>query len=416
MAYFDANATVGVSPLARTVYAASCAELWGNPASLHFEGRRASGVLDLARARLAQLLGTSSHHLVFTSGATESLNGLMAYWAREPEHHLIITATDHSAAFESAAYNFQGRLTILPVDSSGLLDSDALHKALRRLGPRALFSLQTAHQETGVLQNHLPISKLCGEFGARLHLDISQKICKDPLPKLHLADAFSFSAHKLGGPKGVGVLGLSADLSSLKLSLGGPQQNGHRAGTEDVAGATSMLVAMAEQLENGLLPDFPQQAALLKKNCTHTLYRCLENLGGHISKPKSSTLAAWKAHQAYLETGLQKSLAAEVVGLAAPRLANTSCLLLPHSHGTRWAQTLSTLGFCVSVGSACSQTSNASRALAAMGFQNDSATRTVRVSAPWNAKEEDYRALLKAFKKVNQTLLSPASFSELIEL
>lgn len=224
-------------------------ELFGNPSSNHTAGERASDALDLAREQIATLLGCSVDETVMTGCGSEAINtalfGVLA--ARGFTGHIIVSAIEHAAVLQ-AANALAGRgvdVTVLPVTSSGHVEPAAVAQALR--GDTVLVSVMHANNETGTIQPVEDVTRLVHAHGALTHIDAVQTAGK--LPVGHLAaDLVSVSAHKFGGPKGVGALKVASHVELEPLLHGGGQERGRRAGTENTPGILGMGAAASAAL------------------------------------------------------------------------------------------------------------------------------------------------------------------------
>ncbi|MFI7208978.1 cysteine desulfurase family protein [Micromonospora aurantiaca (nom. illeg.)] len=244
----DYNATAPVRPEA----AAAMIEALrtpGNASSPHAPGRRASAVVQLGRSRLAELLGCAPSELVFTSGATEA-NNLALRIAAPDAGQIVVSAVEHPAVLEAArqvASDQQCELSIIGVDRDGKLRVDELRLALSS-PRRALVSIMAANNETGVLNDLKEIAELTHAAGGLLHSDATQFVGRLPLDVSTVeVDLLSLSAHKFGGPQGVGALFIRRGLPIRHRPLvrGGGQERGWRAGTLNVAGISGMGAAAA---------------------------------------------------------------------------------------------------------------------------------------------------------------------------
>ncbi len=372
MPYFDHNATTPLAAVAREVWLRAQDEAWQNPSSPHRAAAQVKIRLDAAREKFAILLGDDAGRYVFTSGATEAANLVLAWWARTlPADALIaVNPTEHPCVLEPARAFFGDRIRWLALDSTGVLDVAALKKC-HLIGDTkdrvAAVVVMAANNETGVLQPWAEIAAACREAGAACLCDASQWLGKLPAGGIG-GDGFVIaSAHKFGGPKGVGLLKLAPQSEGLRGQLGGGQEHGHRGGTEDFPGIAAMGAALA---------DAEQKKVFLET----------ERLGWREEFERAVGLAV---------PGVR------VVAAGADRLWNTVALLMPFAENTRWVARLDKRGFQVSTGSACATgKAGPSRVLAALGFDAAEAKRVVRVSAGWETTAADWRALAAAMAEV----------------
>lgn len=246
--YLDHNATTPLDPLVLEAMLPYLSELFGNPSSVHSFGREARRALEEARETIARLIGADEKEaLVFTSGGTEADNFAIkgaAYAHRERGRHLITSAVEHPAVLETLRHlSREGfDVTLLPVDPEGLLDLEALERALRQ--DTILISLMHANNETGVLFPLAEVARIAKERGILFHTDAVQSFGKVPIDVKALGvDLLSLSAHKLYGPKGVGALYIRPGLKLLPLHHGGHQERERRGGTVNVAGAVGFAGA-----------------------------------------------------------------------------------------------------------------------------------------------------------------------------
>ena len=242
--YFDYNATTPVHPEVAEAMAEALAEGFGNPSSMHAAGRRVRAMLDSARGHLAALLGCEATEIVFTSGATEANNYIMrGFGAAYPDSTVVVSSIDHHSVIETAnALEREGRSVVrLDVDADALPDFEAV-RALAAAG-RTLFTTSLANGETGHIA---PAARWRDAVGpdSFLHWDAAQAVGRIPLPPAGTSDFLSLSAHKFGGPKGTGAAVVHSERFG-PLLFGGPQEDGLRAGTENVAGIVGMGAAAA---------------------------------------------------------------------------------------------------------------------------------------------------------------------------
>ncbi|WP_426957330.1 cysteine desulfurase family protein [Muricoccus radiodurans] len=357
--YLDANATEPLRPEARAA-ALAAMDLLGNPSSVHAEGRAARRVLEEARAKVAARFGAAPREVVFTSGGTEA--SALAITALRRGRRLLVGATEHPAVMRAA----EGA-QILPVRRDGTLDLPSLEAALAA-GPPALVCLMVANNETGVIHPVAKAATLCHRHGALLHLDGVQAAGRIALSLHDLgADTLAISGHKLGGPKGAGALLLRAGLDLTPLIPGGGQERGRRGGTEALP-AIAGLGAAAEAAD-------PLGAARL----------------------------------APLRDAIETRLGLPVAGVGAPRLPNTSCLILPGAAAETQVIALDLAGIRVSAGAACSSGRVArSPVLDAMGL-GEAAGHAIRVSLPWNAPPDTVDRFLAAHGAMRARLSRPAA-------
>ena len=353
--YLDANATELMRPEAIAAMAEAMA-LPGNPSSVHAEGRAARRILEEAREAIAVRLGGRGRDLVFTSGGTEA--NALAIRGLAAGRRVLVGATEHPAVLAAAGSEAE----VIPVLADGTLDLAALDAALKAGGP-ALVAMMAANNETGVLHPVGAIAALCRAHGALLHLDAVQMPGRLPFA-LGPADSMALSAHKLGGPKGVGALLLRPGLDPAPLLTGGGQESGRRGGTEALPAIAGFAAAIA----------------------------C----------PQPEGLAALRDA---IEAGV-KALALEAIipGSTAPRLPNTTNLILPGVAAETQVIALDLAGVAVSAGAACSSGKvRQSHVLAAMGYGADAAC-AIRVSLPWNAPPETPTRFLAAWGAMREKL------------
>lgn len=362
--YFDNNATTQVDPLVVEAMLPYLTELYGNPSSGCRLGKLAANAVTRAREQVAALLGCEPGELIFTSGGTESLHTAIASALQmNPERrHIVTTAVEHSAVHKACeALGKQGyEITWLGVDEHGALDLAALESALRP--DTALLTVMAANNETGVLFPVEKIGEIARAKGVLFHTDAVQAVGKIPF---RLADtkitSLSLSGHKLHGPKGVGALYVNRRAGFHPLLLGGGQENGRRAGTENVAG----IVGLGKAAELA--------AQFLQREATEV-----------------------KALRDTFENGvLERISGVQVNGGSSPRLPNTSNLFFEGVEAETALLLLERARICASAGSACAAGSlQPSAVLLAMGFTNARARGSLRFSfSRLNTLEEIEKAL-----------------------
>ncbi|MGY8652755.1 MAG: cysteine desulfurase family protein [Verrucomicrobiia bacterium] len=378
MNYFDYNATTPVLPEARAAWLDATERFVGNPSSLHRMGARADRALTEAREQMAEFLGCHALDVVWTSSATESNNMAVAHYAGSlpPESEIWISAIEHPCVLESARRYFPGRHRIIPVGREGAVDSQWLADELKSDRP-GMVAVMAANNETGVLQPWREVLALCRAQGVPFFCDAAQWVGKLPSKGLGECDFVSGCAHKFGGPKGAGFLKVPAKGGVGSLLVGGSQEEGRRAGTENVAGVISMVAALA--------------------------LRELQLTGEGVA-------AKLVLREAFEEKVLAALPGSEIVGGGEDRLWNTVSALMPEADcRQRWVVKLDKAGFAVSTGSACASGKEASsHVLAAMGRDASEASRVLRFSGGWETRAEDWEDLLAALVAVNETIQEPA--------
>jgi cysteine desulfurase len=370
--YFDHNATTPMLPQARDAWLEAVDQFIGNPSSPHRVGARADTALSSARQQLAACLGCDPLDLTWTSGATESNNTVMHHFARTlpAGAEAWVSAIEHPCVLESARFYFGARLRLIPAAHGGVVDLDWLAHELADRRP-GLVAAMAANNETGVLQPWREALAMCRQYGVPFFCDAAQWVGKLPAQGLGECDFVSGAAHKFGGPRGVGFLKCPAKGRIEPLLRGGPQEEGRRAGTENVAGVLAMMAALGVR-----------EAALAA--------------GEH--KPR----ARWR--ERFEQQMLATLPGSVVVGAGQPRLWNTVSALMPQSDSQqRWVVKLDKAGFAVSTGSACSSgKEEPSHVLAAMRYAPAEAGRVLRFSSGWETTEAEWHALSDALVKVNE--------------
>jgi cysteine desulfurase len=360
--YLDWNAT---APLRREARAAMLAALdvAGNPSSPHAEGRRARAIVEDARERVAALVGAKPAEVVFTSGGTEANNAVLAAgWDA-----VLVSGVEHDSVL-APARGCGARLIDIPVGSDGIARHDVLAGRMPQLGnARALVSLQMANNETGALQSVADVAVLAREHALAVHSDAVQAAGRVPIDMRALGvDYLALSAHKLGGPKGVGALVIRDGAGLPAFITGGGQERRRRAGTENVA-AIAGFGAAAEAARHDLA-QIEQVRALRDR---------LEAEAREIT-PEAVVIAA-----------------------DADRLPNTTSLALPGASAETLVIGLDLEGIAVSAGAACSSGKvGASHVLAAMGLAPDIARAAIRVSLGPSSTERDIAAFLNAWDRI----------------
>lgn len=372
--YLDWNATTPLRPEARAALAAAW-DISGNPSSVHSEGRKARRLVEEARAAIAAAVSARSEGVVFSSGGTEAnalaLTPGLRRAAGLPVQRLLVSAIEHASVLAGGRFLAEAIGTIA-VTPSGLLDLGDLRAKLDG-GPPALVSVMLANNETGAVQPVAEAADIVHAAGGLLHVDAIQAFGKIPFDfNSTKADLVTLSAHKIGGPKGVGVVVLADGVQGLEpLLRGGGQEHGRRAGTENVAGI-SAFGAAAKAAMASLAVDAARVRGL----------------------------------QDRLEVGLSQTPGMIVFSQAVQRLPNTTLFTVPGLKAETAVIGFDLDGIAVSSGSACSSGKvQPSHVLAAMGLGRDLAQGAVRLSLGWSTSEADIDFALKAWRKLANTLL-----------
>jgi cysteine desulfurase len=379
--YLDWNATTPLRPQARAAMAAAW-DLPGNPSSVHAEGRQARRVVEDARAAVAGAIGADPRNVVFTSGGTEAnMLALAPGLVRprgQPVGRLIVSAVEHPSVLTGGRFAAD-QVQVLGVDRNGIVDSKAL-EALLADGPPALVSVMLANNESGALQPITEIAGLVHQSGGLLHVDAVQALGKIAFDINNLdADLVTLSAHKIGGPKGIGALILAAGVAGLQPDLrGGGQELGRRAGTENVAGIAGFGAAV--QAARDALDRMEKVARLRHR----------------------------------LEEGLRQTSGGVIFAQDVPRLPNTTLFGVPGLRAETAVIGFDLEGIAVSSGSACSSGKvQPSHVLEAMGYGPDLTRAAVRLSLGWSTTEADVDRCLEAWRKLAGALLKHSDETQL---
>tara|TARA_B100000315_G_scaffold143783_1_gene132809 strand:+ start:2472 stop:3596 length:1125 start_codon:yes stop_codon:yes gene_type:complete len=336
--YFDHNATTPVAATVADAIAGALA-LTGNASSVHTAGRRARQMVEEAREKVAELVGASPAQIVFTGSGTEANNLVLSGTA---SRHILASAVEHDSVL-AAADNIEQ----MPVDGDGVIDVAALAARLSDLDGQALVSVMLANNETGVIEPVAEIARIAKEHGALVHTDAVQALGKINVDWTDLGvDFMSLSAHKIGGPQGVGALVINEEIPLQSLIKGGGQERSRRAGTENVPGIVG----------------FGAAAKLAATNLDE-----IEEI---------------KTLRDHLESGIRTIAPDTVVfGESVDRLPNTTCLSMPNVSSETQVMKFDLTGIMVSAGSACSSGKvQASHVLKAMDVVEEFASTAIRIS------------------------------------
>ena len=374
--YFDHNAT---TPVDAAVIEAICRVLssnFGNASSVHYFGQQAKGVLDEARSSVARLIGGEPSEIVFTSGGTEADNFALRGVAEAAEptgrRHLISAGIEHEAVLNTLkALGRRGwKVTLLPVDATGIVSADALRGAMT--DDTALVSIMHANNEVGTVQPIPELAQIARSRGAVFHTDAVQSVGKIPVDVKALGvDLLSLSAHKFYGPKGAGALWIRRGTRVTSILTGGKHERNRRAGTENV----------------------PAVAGL-----------------GTAAQLAVSKLGAEQTRMAALRDRLEEAVLACVPGTAIngarePRVPNTTNISFENIEAESLLIALDLEGIAVSTGSACSSgTLEPSHVLRAMGLPTHRTQNSIRISLGSGNTEKEVEYFLDKLPKVVEKL------------
>jgi cysteine desulfurase len=370
--YLDHNATTPLDPrVADAMHAA--ASVYGNPSSIHEEGRAARDLVESARRKVAVALGADPGEVLFTSGGTESdLLGIVGLYRLAAGSgrpgRILVPPIEHPAALGAARWLEEERgaeVRFLRVDGDGRLDPDEVAVAAR--DGAAILAIALANHELGTLQEVAALARVARDAGALVHCDAVQGFGKLPLRAARLGvDALAVSAHKASGPKGVGALWVRRGLDLGPLFPGGHQERGRRPGTESVLGAVGLGVAADLAVSEGIAAQ-PAVAALAAK----------------------------------LEEGVLDIPGARIHGSGAPRVPGTVNAGFAGAPGELVVQALDLHGIAASTGAACtSGVVEASPVLLALGLGSERAAEGVRLSLGRQSAAADIEALLEVLPAI----------------
>lgn len=362
--YLDYNASGLVRPEVQEIMAKALADN-GNPSAVHAAGRRARARIETARAQVADLVGADPTAVVFGSGGTEANAQAIVSALAAGFERLIVGATEHPCVAEAAAVSGKP-VEVLPVDADGVVDLDWLAQAMARPG-RAVVAIHHANNESGVIQPIEAAAEMVRAAAGWLHVDAIQSAGKIVVDMGALdADTLTLSAHKLGGPQGVGALVSKEGVPIVRTLHGAGQERGLRAGTENVPGISGFGVAA---------------------DCA------------------ARDLPLAEAHKAWRDAAeaVVAAAGATVIGGAVRRLPNTLFMAVADWDSPQQLITLDLQGVMVSAGSACSSgKTKPSKAISAMGL-DALATGGVRVSGGWGTVQDDWSRFAEAWSSAYQT-------------
>ncbi len=372
--YLDYNATAPLRAEAREAMVAALGEV-GNASSIHAEGRAARQRVEAARGAVAGLVGGDAKLVTFTGGGTEANNTVLTHaWSFRGQPHranfLLVSAVEHVSVLAGGRFD-AAKIRSIPVDGNGLVQLDALRRMLEAMAAeeaRPLVSVMLANNETGVIQPVAEIARLAHEAGAVVHTDAIQAAGRIPVDIGALGvDVLTLSAHKIGGPQGVGAfVRAHEDLTFGPLLIGGGQEKRLRAGTENVAAIAGFGAAAA---------------------------------AAAVDPASTKVWEGWR--DAIRDTISSSGAAATVFGAGAPRLPQTLCIGIDGIPAETLVIALDLEGVSVSSGSACSSGKVApSHVLAAMGAPPDVAKTAIRLSLGWQTDEASLDLFATRWRRV----------------
>ena len=365
--YFDYNASTPLDPRVKQAMLETM-DIYGNPSSIHAEGRRARGLVDEARISVSKLLSCDHRRIVFTSGGTEANNLAILGSARASSQrgkHVITSSIEHSsvknACFQLTKEGFE--VTYVPPRSNGVLDPDQVQNAIRP--DTVLITIMLANNEIGTIQPIAEIASIAKSKNILMHTDAIQAVGKIPVNVGALGcDLLSVSGHKIYGPKGVGALYYSNAVELAPLLRGGSHERGLRPGTENVAGIHGLGVAAHLFMTEGL-PDLLPLRNRLEEGLSRTTF--------------------------------------QIVCADAPRLPNTTNFYAPHWPGESMVMAFDLSGIAVSNGSACSSgVIEPSHVIFALGYNEAVARSVIRVSSGKFTTLEEVDALLRVIVDLSE--------------
>lgn len=378
--YLDNNATTRLDEAVLEAMMPYLTQYYGNPSSMHTFGGQVGRAVSEARAKIASLLGAETTEIILTSCGTEADNAaIRAALAAQPnKRHIVTTQVEHPAVL-NLCKQLEGQgytVTYLSVNSKGQLDLDEVDAAIT--GGTALVSVMYANNETGVIFPIEQIGQIAKEKGATFHVDAVQAVGKIPLNmKNSTIDLLALSGHKLHGPKGIGALYVRKGVRFRPLLIGGHQERGRRAGTENVPGIIAL--GKAAELAEAHLQNIAQERKLRDR----------------------------------LEAGLLAAIPeCQVNGHTKERLPNTTNIGFKYIEGEAILLSLNQYGICASSGSACTSGSlEPSHVLRAMGLPYSVLHGSIRFSLSRYTTEAEVDQVIAVMPGIIERLRAMSPFS-----
>lgn len=357
--YLDYNATCPIFPDAIDAAAKAMAHT-GNASSIHADGRAARKIVEDAREQVAKLAGVRAAQVIFNSGATEGNNTILSGFA---DKLVLVSPVEHPSVMEATPTTTE----FLPLKNDGTIDLDKFEVVMETSEP-ALVAVQLVNSETGIIQPVADIARIAKAKGALVLCDAVQAAGRIAIDFKSLGvDYLTLSAHKFGGPQGIGALIFREGLQMPKFMRGGGQEKRQRAGTENVAAIAGFGAASVRALGN--LAAYQSRCQALQSKLESALRACANDL--------------------------------IIVGANAPRVANTTDVILPNASAETQLMAMDLEGVAVSSGSACSSgTFKPSHVLAAMGYNADEAKSALRFSYGWATTDADIDEAANAYARM----------------
>lgn len=382
--YLDSGATTQVDELVLKKMIPYYTQKYGNPSSEHSKGLEAKEALEDARKTIAKAINASPEEIIFTSGGTESNNFAIkgiAFANRDKGNHIIVSNVEHKCIMNACKWlETQGfEVTYLPVDRKGFIQPDVLEAAIN--DKTILFSVIHGNNEIGTIQEMKALGTICKKNNVHFHTDACQSFTKAELDvqKFYL-DLVTLNAHKINGPKGVGALYIKKGTKITPLLHGGGQENGERAGTENIPG----IVGFSEATKIAMNPKHRRKMTQLRDTFINQILQ----------------IPGTKLNGA---SGDQ-------------RLCNNMNILFENVDGDLLSENLDKHSLCTSKASACStHTTEPSYVLMAIGLSGDDANRSVRFSLSRLSSEEDIKKALAKLPKIIASARKKGFFDKLAE-
>ena len=365
--YLDYNATAPIRPEVIAIMTEAMKSAH-NASSVHYAGRAGRKYVEQAREYVAELVNLPTPQIIFNSGATEGNNTVLHYFTESyPQEQILVSSIEHPSILEA-----NPDMKRVSVTKEGIIDLDSLDTLLRET-KTSLVSIMLVNNETGIIQPVKEISDLTHKHGALLHVDASQAAGRIEIDApAYGIDFLTLSAHKFGGPQGVGALCLGLCGITPTLLHGGGQEKSARAGTENVAGIAGF--GTAAQIASDELEDYQSRLSSLQNR---------------------------------LEEELLKFEHIQIYGQTQNRVVNTTLMAVPGLSSETLLMNFDLEGIAISNGSACSSGKvEPSHVLKAMGESGEAASGALRISTGWNTTSEDIDAFLNGWQKIYDRMKS----------